>query len=161
MFYAAATFLACTPPPEPTFSLPCAVSVLTKSGFKVEPYAGTIEAGCAAAVAKYRTEFYPLAEADMKCNKLSDAAIKCSDKYARDKQLDAYVLLVHIGWKLENAGKLNKAWKAQLDTLDKVGDGLLKTIKTTCHVLKSEEDSIEVADESLNIPPVFETEYVM
>lgn len=155
MFYAAATFLACTPPPEPTFSLPCAVSVLTKSGFKVQPYPGTIEAGCEAAVAKYRTEFYPLAEADMKCNKLSDAAIKCSDKYAKDKQLDAYVFLIHIGWKMEKEGKLDKAWKAQLVTLDGVGDGIMKTIQKTCHILKSDEDSNEVNDDDLS---VFENE---
>lgn len=146
MFYVAATLFACTPPPEPTFSLPCAVSVLIKSGFKVKPYGGTIEAGCEAAVAKYRTEFYPIAEADMKCNKLSDAAIKCSDKYAKDKQLDAYVLLVHVGWKMAKEGKLDKAWKAELDTLDAVGDGIVKTIETTCHILKSDEVSNEISD---------------
>lgn len=147
MFYATALFANCKPPPEPTFSLQCAVGALTKANFKVQPYKGAVESGCDAAVAKYAETYYKTIEAELKCKKMSDAAIKCGDKYGRDHKLHAYVMLVHLGWKLEDAKKLDKAWKPQLLDLDKVGDGILKYISKNCHILPAIESSDEDSNE--------------
>lgn len=88
------------------------------------------------AVAKYTEIYYPALEAEVKClKKLSDAAVKCGDKYARDKKLHACAILINLGWKMENQGMLGKTWKAQLDKLDKTGEGIEKAIEKTCHIL--------------------------
>lgn len=106
-------------------SMQCAVAALIRTGDKLPPYKGNIEADCANSVKHYTSNFYQELKTFLECKKIPSAEISCSFKIFKARHYEDLIMVEFIGAKLYNEKKLEPQWikslkkvSYQLDQID-------------------------------------------